>query len=184
MTDENKSHFVDVGTKPKALLLMLKQNKSPGVKKVIRPMFSPFSTIWLWFHQYFFWNRLPFRMASGGHGGKKSDQINLLPFQANSRRTKFMNPSQIIGLSCPWVTIDIVLIVKFDLLDLSKFLHGFLLLHWFVKIDTRISLLLHGFVKVILSFSRPLPNKTKLKFDQDFKVCWRFCFELNALNES
>ena len=52
------------------------------------------------------------------------------------------------------------------------------LLPWFVKIDTGISLscyldlskLLQGFVKVVLCISRLLPNKTKLKFDQDFKV--------------
>ena len=57
-------------------------------------------------------------------------------------------------------------------MDFSKFLHGF------VKIDTGISLscyldlskLLQGFVKVVLCISRLLPNKTKLKFDQDFKV--------------
>ena len=43
-------------------------------------------------------------------------------------------------------------------MDLSKLIHGF-------------SELLHGFVKVGLCISRPLPNKTKLKFDQDFKAC-------------
>ena len=31
--------------------------------------------------------------------------------------------------------------------------------------------LLHGFVKVVLCISRSLPNKTKLKFDQDFNAC-------------
>ena len=52
-------------------------------------------------------------------------------------------------------------------------------LHRSVKIDTWISLsslmnlsmdlikLLHGFVKVVRCISRPLPNKIKLKFDQD-----------------
>ena len=44
--------------------------------------------------------------------------------------------------------------------------------------------LLHGFVKVVLSISRPLPNKAKLKFEQDFKAFWRFCFELKVLNGS
>ena len=51
------------------------------------------------------------------------------------------------------------------------------LLYGFVKIDTWISLncylhlskLLYGFVKSVLCIFRPLPNKTKLKFDQDFK---------------
>ena len=30
---------------------------------------------------------------------------------------------------------------------------------------------------------RNLPNKTNLKFDQDFKACWSFFFELKVLNE-
>ena len=45
-------------------------------------------------------------------------------------------------------------------------------------------MLLPGFVKVVLCISRPLPNKTKLKFDREFKACWSFCFELKVLNES
>ena len=32
-----------------------------------------------------------------------------------------------------------------------------------------LSNLLHGFVKVVTCISRPLPNKTKLKFGKDFK---------------
>ena len=38
--------------------------------------------------------------------------------------------------------------------------------------------LLLGFDKVVLFISRLLPNKTKLKFDNDFKACPSFCFEL------
>ena len=30
---------------------------------------------------------------------------------------------------------------------------------------------------------RNLPNKTNLKFDQDFKACWSFFFEIKVLNE-
>ena len=30
----------------------------------------------------------------------------------------------------------------------------------------------------------PFAKKNKLKFDQDFKACWSFCFELKVLNES
>ena len=45
-------------------------------------------------------------------------------------------------------------------------------------------MLLHGLVKDFLCFSRLLPKKTKLKFDQDFNACWSFCFELKVLNES
>ena len=33
-----------------------------------------------------------------------------------------------------------------------------------------LSKLLHGFVKVVLCISCPLPNKTKLMFGQDFKL--------------
>ena len=43
---------------------------------------------------------------------------------------------------------------------------------------------LHRFVKDVLCISRPLPNKTKLKFDQYFKSFWSFCFELKLLKES
>ena len=58
-------------------------------------------------------------------------------------------------------------------MEFSKLWHGF------VKIDTWISLsyyldflkMIYGFVKVFLFISRPLPNNTKLKFDQDFKAC-------------
>ena len=79
-------------------------------------------------------------------------------------------------------------------MKLSKLIHGFSkLLDGFVRINTRISpswymdlsklvlgfvKVLQGFVKVVLCFSRSLPNKTKLKFDQDFKACWSFYFEL------
>ena len=40
--------------------------------------------------------------------------------------------------------------------------------------------LVRGFVKSCFIFSGPLPNKTKLNFDQDFKDCWSFCFELKV----
>ena len=44
------------------------------------------------------------------------------------------------------------------------------------------SKLRYGFLKVVtwicLCISRLLPNKTKLKFNQDFKACWSFCSEL------
>ena len=43
---------------------------------------------------------------------------------------------------------------------------------------------LRGYVKVVLCISWPLPNETKLKFDDNFKACWSFCFELKVLNES
>ena len=55
-------------------------------------------------------------------------------------------------------------------MDFSK------LINWFYK-------LLHEFVKVVLCIPRPLPNKTKLKFDKYFKAYWSFCFELNVLNK-
>ena len=62
-------------------------------------------------------------------------------------------------------------------MDLSKLIREFLSFS-----------LLHGFVNLSKLFylctSRPLPNKTRLKFDQDFKACWRFCFEPEVLMES
>ena len=65
------------------------------------------------------------------------------------------------------------------MLDLAKVLHGFhFVVKWILQNRYRdFSELLHGFVKVVswicrncLIFFRHLPNKTKLKFDQDFKV--------------
>ena len=44
--------------------------------------------------------------------------------------------------------------------------------------------LLPGFFKVVLCICSPLPNKTKMKFDQDVNACWSFFFELKVLNES
>ena len=58
------------------------------------------------------------------------------------------------------------------------------LLHGFVKNDMGFSKLLHGFVKVVLCISRPLLKESKLKFYQDIKACWNFCFELKVLHES
>ena len=53
-------------------------------------------------------------------------------------------------------------------MDLSKFIHGFLLVVTFIFQSSYMDLskLLHGFVKVVLCISLPFPNKTKLKFDQ------------------
>ena len=56
---------------------------------------------------------------------------------------------------------------------------SWLLLHEFANIDTWISLLLY------VDFSKlQHGQKNKLKFDQDFKACWSFCFEQKVLNES
>ena len=72
-------------------------------------------------------------------------------------------------------------------LDLSKLINLFLqVVTWICqKIYMDLLKLLLGFVTVLLCISCPLPNKTKLKFDQDFKACWSFCFEqvLNALGQ-
>ena len=70
-------------------------------------------------------------------------------------------------------------------MDFSKVKYGF------IKIDIWSFLgWLHGFVKFVTCicwgcsmYSRPLPNKPKLKFDQDFKACQRLCFELKVLIE-
>ena len=69
-------------------------------------------------------------------------------------------------------------------MDFSKLFYGF------VKIDTWIFLscfidlskFIHGFVKVVLCISCPLTDKSKLKFDKDFKACWSFFFEQKVLN--
>ena len=52
-------------------------------------------------------------------------------------------------------------------------MHGFLQVVTWICQSCYMDLLklLHGFVKVVLFISQPLPSKTKLKFDQDFKAC-------------
>ena len=70
-------------------------------------------------------------------------------------------------------------------MDLLQLIHGF------AKVSTWIcyswcmdfSKLLCGYVKVVPRNSRPLPNKTKLKFGQDCKACWSFWLWLKVLNE-
>ena len=61
-------------------------------------------------------------------------------------------------------------------MDFSKLLHGIVNVDISGYMDLSIGLLelfslLHGDVKVVLCISRSLPNKTKLKFDQDFNAC-------------
>ena len=72
----------------------------------------------------------------------------------------------------------------------SKFLYGFFKVAIWICLSFYMDLskLLLGFVKVVTwicqrcsIFSRTLPNKTELKFDQDFKVCWSFFSELMVL---
>ena len=58
--------------------------------------------------------------------------------------------------------------IRFVKIDLWTYLS-------YIDLSIYLITLLHGYVKVVLCISRPLPNKTKL--DQDFKVCWSFCFE-------
>ena len=65
-------------------------------------------------------------------------------------------------------------------MDLSKLLYGFVKIYTWISLScyADLSKLLNGFVKVVTQicqsfsmFSRSLPNKTKLKFDQFFKAC-------------
>ena len=71
-------------------------------------------------------------------------------------------------------------------MDLSKFIHEFLYFALLICQSGYMDLLksLNGFDKVVLCIPRPLPNQIKLKFDQDFKASWSFCFELKVLKES
>ena len=75
-------------------------------------------------------------------------------------------------------------------MDFFEFLNGFVKIVTWTSLS-RLSKLLHGFVKlvtwiclIVLCISRLLQNKTKLKFDQDFRVRWSFCFNLKVLHES
>ena len=70
-------------------------------------------------------------------------------------------------------------------MDFSKLSHGFVnLFLWICLISIKFLCCFYWFVKLVTCFSRYMPNKTKLKFDQDFKACWSFCFELAVLSES
>ena len=60
-------------------------------------------------------------------------------------------------------------------MDLSKLIHGFLYsisfyLHLAKLLYVDLLKLLRGFVQLFLCISRPLSNKTKPKFDPDFKA--------------
>ena len=56
--------------------------------------------------------------------------------------------------------------------ELSNLMQGFLCVVIWICQSCYMDLwkLLHGFVKVVTCFSRPLPNETKLKFDQHLKL--------------
>ena len=58
-------------------------------------------------------------------------------------------------------------------MNLSKLLHGFAKSDIWISLNCYMDLsnLLIRFVKFVLCISRPLPNKTNLKFDQDSKAC-------------
>ena len=55
----------------------------------------------------------------------------------------------------------------------------------FVKIDTWISLISNIWIcQSCYMYFSPFAKQTKLKFEQDFKACWSFFFELKVLNEA
>ena len=72
----------------------------------------------------------------------------------------------IIALPCPSLSQSITILVEF----LSNLICQSC---WKFVTYMDFSKLIHEFAKVVLCISRPLPNKTKLKFYQDFKACWR-----------
>ena len=67
-------------------------------------------------------------------------------------------------------------------MDFFKLINGFL---YYCCMD--LSKLLQGFVEFVMDLSKsswyfsPLVKQNHLKFDQDFKACWSFCFELKVL---
>ena len=69
-------------------------------------------------------------------------------------------------------------------MDLSKMIQQFLFVVTCQSCYMDFLKLIHGFVKYFLCIFCPLPIKTKLDVDQDFKACWSFCFEVKLLNES
>ena len=69
-------------------------------------------------------------------------------------------------------------------IDFSMFVDRFVIIVLWISLSCYLDLskLPHGFVKITW-VCQSCSNKTKLKFDQDFIVCWSFCFELKVLNE-
>ena len=73
-------------------------------------------------------------------------------------------------------------------MDLSELIQGFvrnetrILFYRFVNIDKCLSLNFYMDLPFVLCISCPLPNKNKLRFHQDFKAFWSFCFELNSMS--
>ena len=61
--------------------------------------------------------------------------------------------------------------VKIDIRK-SNLLHGYLKNYTWISQSFYMDLskLLHGFIKVVPCVSCPLPNKTRLTFDQEFKA--------------
>ena len=120
-----------------------------------------------------------------------------------------LDPSSIIAFSCHSVINSVRALVEFCSNWICQICYMEFCKFWFVKIDQWISLicsmdlpkLIYGFScymdlpnyymyycfvdfsKFFLCNPSPLPNKIKLKCDQDFKACWSFCFELKVLNE-
>ena len=70
-------------------------------------------------------------------------------------------------------------------IDFSMFVDRFVIIVLWISLSCYLDLskLPHGFIKITW-VCQSCSNKTKLKFDQDFIVCWSFCFELKLLNES
>ena len=119
-----------------------------------------------------------------------------IPYSINVSKLKMgggsflSDPSSLIALPCESVkqSLSVRAIVEFSLNGICCMLQdwytGFCkLLHGFVW-NMYLSKFLHGLVKVVFMFFLPFAKQTKLKFDQDFKACWSFCFELKVLIES
>ena len=73
-------------------------------------------------------------------------------------------------------------IFQYWYMDFFKLLYGFANCN--VATWICLSCFIHLSKYVVLCILHSLPNKTKLKFDQDFKPCWSLCFEQKVLNES
>ena len=124
------------------------------------------------------------------------------------------DPSPIIAFPChsllivSWIDPFVSWISLSCNLGLSKLIHGFLsvvtwicriwwmnLLNWYSHFFYVVTWIcqscymdllkfLYGCDKAVTCISQPLPNKTELKFDQDFKDCWNVCSEIKLLIES
>ena len=108
------------------------------------------------------------------HNRPQTHSRHLLPphnfYRTQVRSLSFLVPQpEVLLLNFVQIAI-FVKVVKIDTRISPWLLNGFLKIVTWICQSCYMDLfkLLHGLVKVVICISRPLPNKTKLKFNRDF----------------